>query len=348
MTGSMSRVCHAPPTFPRRKTALRPSSAHLASSLPDDGEGSGHPDDTVSTREHRRAASAAGTLVRMRRPSNRTLVAAGLAVLTLATGFGASPVGPRVEPPPGPENTGALMYTDFSPNLDGADFDPGDIISDAEFFDSDALGPVTVQAFLSVRARDCSADSTCLADYVETTRTIPADPTCDEYVGRVDESAATIISRVGSACGVNPAALLTLLQKEQSLVTDTAPTERQYRSATGYGCPDTADCDSDYYGFFNQVYNAASQFRRYTNPAGTEQRFTWYPVGETTDVRFSPDPACGAAPVLIENAATAGLYYYTPYQPNEAALANIYGSGDACSAYGNRNFWRIHEGWFGR
>ena len=25
----------------------------------------------------------------------------------------------------------------------------------------------------------------------------------------------------------------------------------------GYGCPDTAACDAQYYGFFNQVYSAA-------------------------------------------------------------------------------------------
>jgi len=49
----------------------------------------------------------------------------------------------------------------------------------------------------------------------------------------------------------------------------------------------------------------------------------------------------------LQNQATAGLYNYTPYQPNQAALNNLYGSGDACSAYGNRNFWRIYIDWFG-
>jgi len=41
------------------------------------------------------------------------------------------------------------------------------------------------------------------------------------------------------------------------------------------------------------------------------------------------------------------LYYYTPYVPNKAALDNLYGTGDACSAYGNRNFWRFYHDWFG-
>jgi hypothetical protein len=51
--------------------------------------------------------------------------------------------------------------------------------------------------------------------------------------------------------------------------------------------------------------------------------------------------------VFIENQATAGLYNYTPYTPNDAALNNMYGTGDACSSYGNRNFWRIYTDWFG-
>ena len=50
--------------------------------------------------------------------------------------------------------------------------------------------------------------------------------------------------------------------------------------------------------------------------------------------------------MFIQNQATAGLYNYTPYQPNAAALAAGYG-GDACSAYGNRNFWNDFTDWFG-
>src|SRR5699024_1304734 len=37
----------------------------------------------------------------------------------------------------------------------------------------------------------------------------------------------------------------------------------------------------------------------------------------------------------------------TPYQPNKAALAAGYGIGDACSAYGNRNFYNYYTDWFG-
>lgn len=237
------------------------------------------------------------------------------------------------------------MWTTLSGGVDASDFDPGDMISDAVFFDGDALSPVTIQAFLDARVPECEGvDVPCLRDYTEDTADIPADEECRASPGGDGRTAAEIIGAVAVACGVSPAVVLTLLQKEQSLVTDPAPSERQFRSATGYGCPDTADCDSDSFGFAAQVYGAAWQFQRYRAPGSS---FDWYPVGEVSSIAFSPDPACGSADVMIENAATAGLYYYTPYQPNAAALANLEGSGDDCSAYGNRNFWRIFSTWFG-
>ena len=63
-------------------------------------------------------------------------------------------------------------------------------------------------------------------------------------------------------------------------------------------------------------------------------------------VGFHPDAACGASAVEIRNQATANLYNYTPYQPSDATLADP-DTGDACSAFGNLNFWRIWHRWFG-
>src|SRR5690606_17254112 len=72
-----------------------------------------------------------------------------------------------------------------------------------------------------------------------------------------------------------------------------------------------------------------------------------YRAGQVNNVLYHPKAACGSAPVFIANQATAGLYNYTPYQPNTAALNNLYGTGDSCSSYGNRNFWRLYWDWFG-
>lgn len=287
-------------------------------------------------------SSAAPSPHDARRRRGGAAALAALAVTVLLAG--ATDLGARAAPPSEPPRI--RMWTDLAGGVaDGSGFDAGDIVSDEVFFDGGALGPLTIQAFLDARVPECAGlDVPCLRDYAEDTGDVAADEQCDAYVGGESRSAAEIIGSVAVACDVSPSVLLVLLQKEQSLVTDTAPSERQFRSATGYGCPDTADCDSDYFGFFGQVYGAAWQFQRYRNP---DSSFDWYPVGEVSEIQYSPDASCGTAPLLIENAATAGLYYYTPYQPNAAALENLYGEGDACSAYGNRNFWRIFSNWFG-
>src|SRR5690606_31054855 len=181
-------------------------------------------------------------------------------------------------------------------------------------------------------------------DYKQNTPSRPAESgLCDTLLAKSNRTAAQIINDVAKACGINPKVLIVLLQKEQSLVTDDWPWPIQYRSATGYGCPDTAPCDSEYYGFFNQVYMAARQFRRY---AINVNLFN-YRTRQTNYIQYHPVTACGGSNVFIENQATAGLYNYTPYQPNDAALNNLYGTGNGCSAYGNRNFWRLFIEWFG-
>lgn len=227
---------------------------------------------------------------------------------------------------------------------DASQFNPGLIISDAKFFNGAALTASDVQNFLNTHGPACQAGYTCLRSYHQVTTDKVAQPgNCDAYVSSGDETAATIIARVGQICGISQAALIVLLQKEQGLVTSSAPSATAYRSATGYGCPDTSACDANYYGFFNQVYDAALQFRRYAaNPTHWN-----YLAGRVNSILYSPNLACGAGDVLIQNQATAGLYNYTPYQPNAAALAHLYGTGDSCSSYGNRNFWAYYTDWFG-
>ncbi len=223
------------------------------------------------------------------------------------------------------------------------DFQPGMIISDRAFYDSDAMTAAEVQSFLNIKGSKCVAgEMPCLKDYRETTRQLAADSYCSSYPAQ-SQSAAEIIAGVARACGVSPEVLLVLLQKESSLVTKSRPTATNYRSATGFGCPDTAPCDAQYYGYFNQVYRAARQYQVYR---AAPTRYG-YQAGRVNSILYHPDAACGRGDVFIENQATAGLYIYTPYQPNAAALRNLYGTGDACSSYGNRNFWRIFTEWFG-
>jgi hypothetical protein len=232
----------------------------------------------------------------------------------------------------------------FVDALAASGFDPGFIISDELFYDGNAADAASVQNFLNTMRPSCRAGYVCLKDYSTQTTSRPASVMCNAYNGGGVESAATIIYKVGAACGISQKALLVLLQKEQSLITDDWPSARQYAAATGYACPDTADCDSNYAGFYNQVYWAAYQFKRYGNPPGTSNFFTWYPVGGNSSIRYSPNADCGSSNVVVRNKATAALYYYTPYQPNQAA---INGSPDSCSAFGNLNFYTLYKNWFG-
>lgn len=238
--------------------------------------------------------------------------------------------------------TGVLLVPTANA-ADGKYFQPGTIISDSIFFNSSAMTAQQIQAFLNAKVPSCRSGYTCLKDYSMATPDKPSEASvCNAYTGGT-KTAAQIIYDVANACGINPQVILTLLQKEQSLVTDTWPEDIQYRSATGYGCPDTAACDSTYYGFFNQVYMAARQYRVYAKYASSYN----YRTGRNNTILWHPNAACGTSQVYIYSQATAGLYNYTPYRPNQAALNNLYGTGDSCSSYGNRNFWRLFTDWFG-
>lgn len=248
--------------------------------------------------------------------------------------------------------------------LSGSNFRAGRIIDDSIFYNGNTMSTQEIQGFLNAKVPVCDTSGSlmrgsvtraahgtangypppyiCLKDYTQNTPSKAADNYCSAYGGGT-KSAAQIIRDVGVACNISQKSMIVLLQKEQSLITDDWPWSIQYRSATGYGCPDTAPCDAEYYGFFNQVYNAARQFQRYR----IQSNLFNYQAGQTSYVQYNPNAGCGGTNVFIENAATAGLYNYTPYQPNASALANLYGSGDSCGAYGNRNFWRIHNDWFG-
>jgi hypothetical protein len=227
-----------------------------------------------------------------------------------------------------------------------SDFQPGNMISDDNFYNAMAMSESDIQAFLAVKGASCSG-SECLKSYAVDTTSRAADPMCTAYRGAAAEPASRIIAKVAQACGISPQVLIVTLEKESSIVDTTTPSESRYTVSMGFGCPDTSSCDTNYYGFFNQMYSAARQLKRYSNPVGTSNYFTWYPVGQTTALRYSPTASCGSGNVYIANEATAALYYYTPYQPNATALNNLYGVGDGCSAYGNRNFWTFYSDWFG-
>ncbi|WP_227468301.1 hypothetical protein [Microbacterium sp. YJN-G] len=231
-----------------------------------------------------------------------------------------------------------------------AGFAPGNIISDAVFTNNTTMTEAQIQAFFDSKVKTCRGGIDedgkpiiCLKDYRTDSVDRPADSYCKGYTGAKGESAARIIHRVAQSCNINPQVLIVMLQKEQSLVTHTWPSAWRYEKALGQGCPDDAPCDPKYVGFFYQIYGAARQMQLYMEG----RYFTWYAPGNTWNVLYHPNRGCGTAPVYMANKATSALYYYTPYQPNAAALRAGYGTGDSCSSYGNRNFYNYFTDWFG-
>ena len=236
------------------------------------------------------------------------------------------------------------------------DFNPADIISNGVMYNSATMTAAQIQTFLNGKQPTCASGATCLKSVKVDMPKMTANLMCDAIAAKANATAAQVIAAVAKACSINPQVILVMLQKEQTLVTGRTPYSGEtvsliYRKATGLGCPDTAACDPAKYGLFNQLYGVAYWLIRYTTPPGTTgagwTAYNWFPVGKPSGVLYNPNATCGAKTITIANKATASLYYYTPYQPNAAALAAGWGLGNSCSAYGNRNFFLYFTTWFG-
>ncbi|WP_144795596.1 VCBS repeat-containing protein [Microbacterium paludicola] len=229
-------------------------------------------------------------------------------------------------------------------------FNAGNIISDAVFTNKNTMTEAQIQSFFNSKVSKCVVGKdengkpyVCLKDFKITSVNMPADSYCSGYKGAANESAARIIYKVSQACNINPQVLIVMLQKEQGLVNHVWPSAWRYDKALGQGCPDTAPCDPAFVGFFHQIYGAGRQMQMYMEG----RWFTWYAPGKTWGILYHPNANCGRGNVHIANKATSALYYYTPYQPNAAAMKAGYGEGDSCSSYGNRNFYNYFTDWFG-
>jgi hypothetical protein len=186
-------------------------------------------------------------------------------------------------------------------------FNPNNIISDAEFKNSNGLTRQQIHDFLGRGA----LQNMILPDWQG-----------------IEKSVADIIHEAAINNGVNPKVILALLQKEQSLITSTNPTQKQLDWAAGYAVCD--DCSMDdpriqrWRGFGRQVNSATLQF--------TQGYFRDIEVRGSTVGRFGPGMTTiiSGQEVTPENKATASLYAYTPH------------------VHGNQLFARIYNTWFSR
>jgi len=302
----------------------------------------------ISHNGHVRTRSRSPRSARL--PQRRTLAGALLgtvaliASLVIATPAAASPGEPAAESA-APAAAASVVDAGIVKMADSGGFNPENIISDALFYDGNAMSSAEIQAFLDAKIGSCD-NGKCLNVLTTSISSrdawysgVTGDLVCSALQGgtmRVSE----LIYRVQVACGISAKVILVTLQKEQGLTTSSAPSDWNLRAAMGASCPDTAPCDPAYSGVGPQIVQGVRQLKVYK--AG---RFGKQPG--TNFIGYNPNSACGGTNLNIRNYATAALYNYTPYQPNAAALAAGWGLGDGCSSYGNRNFFNYYTSWFG-
>ena len=135
-------------------------------------------------------------------------------------------------------------------------------------------------------------------------------------------TAAEIIIAASEEDKINPRYLLAVLQKEQSLITAKAPTQKQLDWATGYGVCDSCGLDDPaiqkFRGFATQVRRASGIMRYYYDNAASQQ---WI---KRTGQSYVIDNTA----ITPLSSATAYLYTYTPH------------------IAGNKNLWRLWHQWF--
>jgi len=142
-----------------------------------------------------------------------------------------------------------------------------------------------------------------------------------EDLNGIVKPASQIIYDAAMAYQINPKYLLVTLQKEQSLITDDSPTQKQLDWATGYGVCDNCSLSdpsvTKHKGFGKQVDNSAGLIRWYYD--NTDSSF----VKKKDQLTFIDNTS-----IVPQSWATAFLYTYTPH------------------LHGNENFWTIWNTWF--
>ena len=176
-------------------------------------------------------------------------------------------------------------------------FDPDFIISDYELTDYQFLTQEEVQSFL----KDSEGS-------LDTYETIDID--------NKKKLASEIIFNASQKYKINPAVILTIIQKEKTLITHQNPTDDHYNWATGFGCYDEGEPVKKFRGFAKQIDQAAWRLRYFLEHPWLI-RFKQGQTYKIDGVKISP-----------LNQTTAALYNYTPHLKS------------------NKLFWRIWQKWF--
>ncbi|MFH0955837.1 MAG: hypothetical protein V1801_01320 [Candidatus Falkowbacteria bacterium] len=246
-----------------------------------------------------------------------------------------------------------FLYAKNTAQAEG--FDPNNIISDMEIMDYTSMDLADIQKFLENKG-GYLANYSCPDSYGVTRKAseIIYNAAVKNYDcgGAILSDSPTEAEKILKCrkITISPKFILVLLQKEQSLIEETSPSQRNLDWATGYGCPDSGGCNVRWQGFGKQVNSAALQFRDYMdNPrlytyrAGNTYTFT-NPYGTISQEPMTVTPA---------NQATAGLYNYTPHVYNgnynfykiwQRYFTKTYFDGSLLQADGEVGVWLIQNG----
>ncbi|MCX6742825.1 MAG: hypothetical protein NT116_01160, partial [Candidatus Parcubacteria bacterium] len=128
------------------------------------------------------------------------------------------------------------------------EFDPNQIITDNELYDYKSL------------------DLAAIAEFLDNQPGVLKNYYTLDYLGQ-NRLAAEIIFNAAHAYKVNPKWILATLQKEQSLVTNPAPAQRDFDWAMGYAVCDSCSTDDPqvamFKGFGTQIDRATWRIRYY-------------------------------------------------------------------------------------
>ena len=176
-------------------------------------------------------------------------------------------------------------------------FDPNFVIFDHELTNYQFLTQEEVQSFLK-----------------NSKGTLDAYETID--LDNKKRLASEIIFNAGQKYKINPAVLLTIIQKEKTLVTLRNPSADRYNWATGFGCYDREGSVKKFKGFARQIDQAAWRLRYFLE-------HPWL-------FKFKQNQTYKIDGVSVTplNQATAALYNYTPHFQS------------------NKLFWQIWQKWF--
>ena len=142
-----------------------------------------------------------------------------------------------------------------------------------------------------------------------------------------------LIAEVCQEFSINPKVMLTMLQKEQGLLTKTAPSQTALDWAFGFGCPDGVPIDARdpaYKGLGNQIWYAARALDGYAQTSWTPTTIRTI----CTDCVTNPAAPIYDSSFKAANLATFKLYVYTPH------------SHDSTIGGGNYLFWVVYWRYF--